>query len=317
VAGFSRTVITVRLKADTTYVYKMPPNIITVDLEEWFHVCGVGGALAPANWDRLPSRVEQTTRIVLDLLDGVQVRATFFVVGWVCERYPRLIETVLKAGHEVGSHGYCHARVYDLGRDRFRQDLCASFRALAAAGAGRVTMFRAPEWSITDRSFWALQTLVEEGVTVDASMAPTRIVGAVTNPRHPHLRHTPAGLITEVPPLVVDRFGQVMPMGWGWGLRMSSPRRVVRAIEAVNRAGVPAVLTVHPWELDPNPPRTRLPARLQFAHYFRLSGFRERLRAILHAAPFSCIGDMTSGSCHSDPDGDSHHLQPHDPRFRV
>jgi peptidoglycan-N-acetylglucosamine deacetylase len=153
-------------------------------------------------------------------------------------------------------------------------------------------MFRAPEWSINDRSFWALETLVEEGVTVDASMAPTRIVGAVTYPRYPHLRHTPAGTIAEVPPLVVDRFGQAMPMGWGWGLRMSSPKRVLRAIDAVNRAGVPAVLTVHPWELDPTPPRVRLPARLQFAHYFRLSGFRERLHEVLRGAPFGCIGEM-------------------------
>src|SRR5947207_13184281 len=83
-----------------------------------------------------------------------------------------------------------------------------------------------------------------------------------------------------------------MPMGWGWGLRMSSPRRVLRTIEAVNRAGLPAVLTVHPWELDPNPPRVRLPARLHFAHYFRLNGFRDRLRVILGSAPFGCIGDM-------------------------
>ena len=102
------------------------------------------------------------------------VRATFFVVGWVGERYPRLVEKVMAAGHEIGSHGYQHARAYDLGPDPFQDDLRASLRALAAAGAARVTMFRAPEWSINDRSLWALEILVEEGVTVDASMAPTR-----------------------------------------------------------------------------------------------------------------------------------------------
>ena len=267
-------------------------NVFTVDLEEWFHVCGIGGPLAPANWDRLPARVEPTTRALLDLLDTAQVRATFFVVGWVADRYPRLIEAVLAAGHEIASHGYHHARAYDLGPVAFREDLRASLRTLAAAGISRVTMFRAPEWSINARSVWALTILVEEGVTVDASMAPTRIVGEVTNPRRPHRRHTPAGTITEVPPFVVDRFGHAMPMGWGWGLRMSSPARVLRAIDAVNRAGLPAVLTVHPWELDPKPPRVRLPARLQFAHYFRLSGFRERLHEILRGTPFGCIGDM-------------------------
>jgi len=143
-----------------------------------------------------------------------------------------------------------------------------------------------------------LQTLAEEGFTTDASMAPLKMVGDVTYPRHPHVRRTTAGPIREVPPLVVDRFGQVMPMGWGWGLRMSAPSRVLRAIDAANRAGFPAVLTVHPWEIDPDPPRTRLPAALHFAHYFRLRGFRERLDAVLAGASFGRIGDVV---CSDEP----------------
>jgi polysaccharide deacetylase family protein (PEP-CTERM system associated) len=269
-----------------------PHNVFTVDLEEWFHVCGVGGPIAHEHWDRLPPRVEPTTRILLDLLDHRQIRATFFVVGWVAERYPRLIQELLTAGHEIGSHSHTHQRAYDLGGAAFRHDLQQSVRALVAAGVPTVTMFRAPEWSINDRSLWALQTLVDEGIRVDASMAPLKLVGAVTYPRHPHIRQTPAGPIIEVPPLVVDRFRQVMPMGWGWGLRMSSPRRVLQTIDALNRAGLPAVITVHPWELDPNPPRVRLPARLHFAHYFRLTGFRDRLRVVLESARFGRIGDM-------------------------
>ena len=271
-------------------------NVFTVDLEEWFHVCGVGGALAPENWDRLPTRVEETTRVILDLLDRRHVRATFFVVGWVAERHPRLIEAVRDAGHEIGSHGHTHRRAYDLGPEAFRDDLSRSLRALIAAGAPPVTMFRAPEWSINDRSLWALDMLAEAGITVDASMAPLRIVGALEYPRYPHLRQTRAGPITEVPPLVSDRFRQVMPMGWGWGLRMSSPERVLRAIDAVNRAGLPAVLTVHPWELDAEPPRVRLPVALHFAHYFRLNGFRERLSTVLDGASFGRIGDMAAVS---------------------
>jgi polysaccharide deacetylase family protein (PEP-CTERM system associated) len=268
-------------------------NVFTVDLEEWFHICASGHAsLQPERWDRLPTRVELTTTLLLDLLDRRGVRATFFIVGWVAERHPELIRTVRAAGHEIGSHGYLHQKAYELGPDRFRSDLRESIRAVSEAGAGPVTLFRAPEWSINDRSLWALDTLAEEGVRVDASMAPVRIVGAVTYPRYAHIRRTPAGPITEVPPLVADRFGQVMPMGWGWGLRMSSPRRVLRPLEAVNRAGRPAVLTVHPWELDPDPPRVRLPARLHFAHYFRLSGFHARLNEVLGGATFGRIGDL-------------------------
>jgi polysaccharide deacetylase family protein (PEP-CTERM system associated) len=273
-----------------------PGNLFTVDLEDWFHVCGVGGALAPHNWDRLPARVESTTHALLEMLDRRSVRATFFILGWVAERYPRLVEAVNLAGHDIGSHGHSHERAYDLGPQAFRNDFRRSVRALSAAGVERVTLFRAPEWSINDRSRWALQTLVEEGVKVDASMAPLRIVGDPGYPRYPHIRQTPAGPITEVPPMVADWLGQVTPLGWGWGLRMSSPRRVLRAIDRVNRAGMPAVFTVHPWELDPDPPRARLPAALHFAHYFRLSGFRARLDAVLCGASFGRIGDTAAVS---------------------
>jgi polysaccharide deacetylase family protein (PEP-CTERM system associated) len=272
-------------------------NIFTVDLEEWFHICASGNeSLEPEHWDRLQTRVEPTTRLLLELLDRRSIRATFFVVGWVAERHPELVETVRAAGHEIGSHGHLHQKVYALGPDAFRSDFRESIRVLSALGAGPVTLFRAPEWSINDRSLWALDILAEEGVKIDASMAPLRIVGAVTYPRYPHIRRTAAGPITEVPPLVADRFRQVMPMGWGWGLRMSSSRRVLRTIEAVNRAGLPAVLTVHPWELDPDPPRVRLPARLHFAHYFRLSGFHTRLNEVLEGAAFGRMGDSVQGS---------------------
>jgi polysaccharide deacetylase family protein (PEP-CTERM system associated) len=271
-----------------------PRNVFTVDLEEWFHVCASGlDALRPENWERLPSRVVLTTRLVLDLLDEMDVRATFFVVGWVAERNPELVAAVRRAGHEIGSHSHLHRKVYELDRESFRADLRSSVRALTAAGASPISMFRAPEWSINDRSLWALDVLTEEGIRTDASMAPVKLVGSPDYPRYPHVRNTDAGPITEVPPLVADRFRHVMPMGWGWGLRMSSPRRILRAIEAANRSGLPAVLTIHPWELDPQPPRVRLPARLQFAHYFRLSGFGRRLKEVLRHGSFGRIGDMT------------------------
>jgi peptidoglycan-N-acetylglucosamine deacetylase len=273
-----------------------PLNAFTVDLEDWFHVCGVGGALAPEHWDRLPSRVELTTHILLEMLARAGIRATFFVVGWIAERHPRLVESVRDAEHEIGTHGHRHVRVYDLGPQEFARDLRESVEVLRAVGVPRVTLFRAPEWSINDRSLWALDGLARDGFTLDSSMAPLKIVGSLAYPRHPHLRQTTAGPVVEAPPLVADRFGQVMPMGWGWGLRMSSPERILRTIEASNRAGSGVVLTVHPWELDPNPPRMRLPAALHFAHYFRLSGFGERLREVLARGRFGPIGRLAPSS---------------------
>jgi peptidoglycan-N-acetylglucosamine deacetylase len=267
-------------------------NAMTVDVEEWFHICGVGGSLAAPHWDSLPSRVVLTTRMLLDEFDRAGARATFFVLGWVAERYPSLVQEIRGAGHDVGSHGHMHTRVYELNGESFVADLRRSRQALAAAGVDRVAGFRAPEWSINDRSLWALDLLAREGVSIDASMAPVRIVGRVDYPRHPHVRQTSAGPILEIPPLVADRFGHVMPIGWGWGLRMSSPRRVFRTIDAVNRRGLPAVLTVHPWEIDPDPPRVSLPPRLRFAHYFCLTGFRQRLAAVLARGNFGALSDV-------------------------
>jgi peptidoglycan-N-acetylglucosamine deacetylase len=270
---------------------RLRTNAITVDVEEWFHICGVG-PLSQQHWDSLPSRVVLTTRALLDDLDRAGARATFFVLGWVAERYPELVGEIRASGHDIGSHGHVHARVYELSTEGFVADLRQSVAALRAVGVERISGFRAPEWSINDRSLWALECLVREGITLDASMAPVRIVGSVDYPREPNVRHTSAGPIFEVPPLVVDRFGQAMPIGWGWGLRMTSPARILRTIESVNASGLPAVLTVHPWEIDSEPPRVSLPPRLRFAHYFRLGGFRERLAAILSAADFGALSDV-------------------------
>jgi peptidoglycan-N-acetylglucosamine deacetylase len=260
-------------------------NSLTVDVEEWFHICGVP-QLQPETWTRLPSRVERTTRMLLDELDTAGIKGTFFIVGWIAERYPGLVGLILTAGHDVGSHSFWHRRVYDLDPASFAEDLDASVTTLVAAGTPAITAFRAPEWSINHRSEWALEVLVQRGFKADASMAPLRIVGDVSYPRRPHVRSTALGPIVEVPPLVADRFGQVMPMGWGWGLRMSSPSRVLKEIERANKLGTPAVLTIHPWELDPDPPRVPLPLGLRFAHYFRLDGFPGRLRTILRGASF-------------------------------
>ena len=255
-------------------------NAFTVDVEEWFHICGVD-ALAPNHWGRLPSRVELTTRLLLDDMDTCRVRGTFLVVGWVAERYPQLVREIVAAGHDLGSHSHMHRRVYEMTRDEFRSDLRASLHAIAEAGGTNIQSFRAPEWSITSESLWALDELTAQGINIDASMAPLRMVGDLDLPRRPHVRHTIAGDVIEMPPLVADRFGQTMPMGWGWGLRMSSPDRVRRTIDRMNATGAPAVLMVHPWEIDPDPPVVTLPMRLRFAHYFRLDGFRGRLRAVM------------------------------------
>ena len=270
------------------------PNVLTVDVEEWFHICGMGGPIAPDCWPQLASRVADNTRLLLDLLDRCGVRATFFVLGWVAERYPSIVQRIAAAGHEVGSHGFSHTRVYELTPEEFRQDLDRSVNAISACGIDRIVGFRAPEWSINDRSLWALDILTERGFTIDSSMAPLRIVGSDRFAQSLHRRRTPSGDIVECPPAVTRRLGQNVPFGGGWGLRRSSPSQVLSELARRNRAGTPAVLWVHPWELDDNPPRVSLPWGLWFAHYFRLSGFRARLETILRGTRFVPLTELVS-----------------------
>jgi peptidoglycan-N-acetylglucosamine deacetylase len=264
-------------------------NFLTIDVEEWFHVCGVGGPLAPDRWPALPSRVELTTDLTLDLLARRGVTATFFVLGWVADRHPHLVQRILAGGHEVASHGWSHRRVYEMDGPSFEADLSRASAALEAAGAPRPIGFRAPEWSINDRSLWALAVLARLGFRYDSSMSPLRLVGNPDYPQVPHRRETDGGTLLEIPPLVGRRFGQQYPLGGGWGLRMSHPATVVKAIEAHNRRGDAVTLFVHPWELDPSPPRVRLPLALRFSHYFRLRGFSDRLNDVLASVEFQAI----------------------------
>jgi polysaccharide deacetylase family protein (PEP-CTERM system associated) len=266
-------------------------NFLTIDVEEWFHVCGVDGPLRAERWPALPSRVEFTTDITLELLARHHVTATFFVLGWVAERHPLLVARIRSAGHEIASHGWSHRRVYELDEASFEADLARATGALEAAGAPAPIGFRAPEWSINDRSLWALPVLARLGFRYDSSMTPLRLVGNPHYPQDPHRRETPGGSLLEIPPMVGRRFGQHIPLGGGWGLRMSRPATVIREIARRNRRGEPATLFVHPWELDPQPPRVTLPWALRFSHYYRLSGFGERLNEIVASAPFGPIGD--------------------------
>jgi polysaccharide deacetylase family protein (PEP-CTERM system associated) len=270
----------------------VPSNCLTVDVEEWFHICGVGGPLSREHWDRLPSRVVENTRQLLSLLDRCHVRGTFFVLGWVAERHPELVQQIASAGHEVASHGQFHDPVYDLTPEAFADDLDRSVEALQAAGVASVHGFRAPQWSINDRSMWALDVLSSRGFRFDSSLTPLRIIGNPDYPWVPHTRSTPGGDLLEFPPLVERRFGEAFPLGGGWGLRMTAPGRVLTTIDRRNRQGDPVALFVHPWEIDPDPPRVRLPMAKRFVHYFRLDGFASRLETVLRGTSFAPMGEV-------------------------
>ena len=176
-------------------------NAMTIDVEDYFQVSAFADVVRPDTWDGHASRVEANTDRLLAMFAEARVRATFFVLGWVAERHPGLVRRIAQAGHEIASHSYAHQLVYDLDAETFRADLRRA-RGLIEDLSGRpVRGFRAPSYSVTERSLWALDVLIEEGYTYDASVFPIHHdrYGIPSAPRHAHRVLRPAGSLIELP----------------------------------------------------------------------------------------------------------------------
>jgi polysaccharide deacetylase family protein (PEP-CTERM system associated) len=267
-------------------------NVMTVDVEDYFQVSAFE-AVAPKNrWDGFESRVVANTERVLAVLRDAGVSATFFVLGWTAERYPHLVRRIVEEGHEIASHGYAHRLVYDMTPDEFRNDLREAKAALEAAGAGGVCGYRAASYSITARSLWAMDVLIEEGYAYDCSIFPIHhdrygIPGA---PRYPHIVERPGGSLLEIPPSTVSFAGLNLPVAGGGYFRILPYAWTERGIRHLNQVEKqPAVFYVHPWELDPAQPRLAAGWRSRLRHYTNLGRTEERLRALLGTFRFGSI----------------------------
>ncbi|MGQ0645182.1 MAG: XrtA system polysaccharide deacetylase [Elusimicrobiota bacterium] len=254
-------------------------NALTFDVEDYFMASAFEPVVSKADWERLPGRVAANTRKILGMLDGSGSRATFFVVGWVAEKHPDLVKDIQAGGHEVACHGYHHRLIYEQGPDEFRRDLRRAKQALESAAGRPVEGYRAPSFSIVEETPWAWSILREEGFLYDASVfpAPHARGGLAGAPAHPHRRDG----LAEFPMSVVSWAGKNFPFSGGGYFRLLPYALIRRGIQACNRAGRPAILYLHPWELDPGQPR--LPAgRLdRFKHYLNLSGTEGKLRRAL------------------------------------
>lgn len=252
--------------------------VLTVDVEEWFHVCGQSLYGNPAGWEARPSRVGEGVDRILSLLAPTPSRATFFVLGWVARRKPSLVRRIAEAGHEVGCHGDLHRRVFELSPEEFREDVVRSRDTLQEILGRRVTSYRAPEWSMRSPENPALAVLVEEGFAIDSSIVDAPPVGLPGNPTRPVLLRTPSGPILEVPPLMGSFFLRRAIWGGGVCMRMSRFRRVNAAFERELDAGVPPVLYCHPWEFDENHPP--MPGLSLVGNLVRFAGRRRTERRL-------------------------------------
>ena len=252
-------------------------------MEDYFHVSSFASGIRPDDWDHYECRVERNTHAVLEIAAQAGTHGTFFVLGWVAQRYPDLVREIRSAGHEIGCHSLWHRLVYDLSPIQFCRDLIEARNTLEEIVGEPVTQYRSPSFSITARSLWALQILVEEGFDTDSSIYPVRHdrYGIPNAPPAPHIIETPAGPIREFPGMTCELGRMRIPVGGGGYLRLlpwSVTRRMLRKVRQQNR---PLNVYIHPWEFDPNQPRVAASLKSRFRHYQNLKTTAPKIRRLL------------------------------------
>lgn len=257
-------------------------NAMTIDVEDYFQVSAFAPHIRRADWDRTECRVERNVHRLLDLLASHDTHATFFTLGWVAERYPALVQRIVKEGHELASHGYFHERVSDLSRAAFNDDVRAAKFLLEDIGGVAVQGYRAPSFSIGARSPWALDVLQDAGHSYSSSVYPVRH-DHYGSPDAPRFAHTVPPGLREIPPTTLRLTGRNLPASGGGYFRLL-PYAVSRwMLQQVNdREGQPAVFYIHPWEIDAGQPRVPgLGPKTRFRHYLNLSRTEARLARLL------------------------------------
>jgi polysaccharide deacetylase family protein (PEP-CTERM system associated) len=271
-------------------------NALTIDVEDYYHVANFASVIRFEDWHRYDSRVERNTLRILDLLDAYGTKATFFVLGWVAERQPQLIRTIHQRGHEVASHGYTHRLVYTQTPAQFREETRYAKRLLEDTTGQAILGYRAASYSITARSLWALDVLAEEGFRYDSSISPIvhdryGIPGAN---RFGHVLIGPAGApLIELPPSTLRVGGVNIPMAGGGYFRLFPYRLTRWSIKRLLvREHQPAVVYLHPWELDTGQPRIQASALSRFRHYVNIAKVEARLTRLLREFCFAPVRDV-------------------------
>lgn len=261
----------------------MVVNGLSVDIEDWFQVGAFERTIRREDWDGLAHRVERNSDAVIDLFGRMGVKATFFTLGWVAERYPALIRRITDAGHELASHGWDHARVFTMEPAQFREDLRRTRAVLEDLGGRKVTGYRAPSFSIDKRTPWAHEILAEEGYAYSSSVAPV-VHDHYGWPEAPRFAFRPVAgsALVELPVTTAQLGGRIVAAGGGGFFRLFPYAFSRWAIRQVNGEGHPAVFYFHPWEIDPGQPRVAdAPLRSKLRHYSRLGAMEGKLeRAI-------------------------------------
>jgi polysaccharide deacetylase family protein (PEP-CTERM system associated) len=272
---------------------RMKSHYFTIDVEEYFQVSAFEPYVPRERWSSMESRVAGNLEALLELLDAHTVRGTFFVLGWIAERYPQLVRQLAAAGHEIASHGWDHRRVTEQASAQFRESVRRSRQLLEELAGQPVVGFRAPSFSIVPGCEWALDVLIEEGYQYDSSLFPIRRrgYGYPGIDRDPHWIARPGGCLAEIPPTTIARFGINLPAAGGAYFRLFPYRFTRAALCEAERRGVPGMFYIHPWELDPEQPRLPVPLATRLRHYGGLKDTVPRLQRLLSEFRFRPINE--------------------------
>jgi polysaccharide deacetylase family protein (PEP-CTERM system associated) len=269
-------------------------NAMTVDVEDYFHASAFDRTVARYSWKDRETRVVRNTEILLECFERAGVRGTFFVLGWVAEQFPQLVRDIAASGHEIASHGFHHQLIYVLTEDQFRQDIRRAKGLLEDLAGVEVRGYRAPSFSIVRSSLWALDVLIEEGHSYDASIFPIYHdrYGIPDAPRHPHLIERPAGSMVEVPASTVRIGSQNFPIAGGGYFRLLPYEFTRWGMSRVNREGAPVVFYIHPWEIDADQPRLSAGRIASLRHYCGLRKTLGRLELLCNDFAFGTVTAM-------------------------
>lgn len=259
-------------------------NALTVDVEDYFQVAAFDAHIPRASWNLMPCRVERNVDLILALLDGAGVRATFFTLGWIAERYPALVRRIVQEGHELASHGQSHERASTQAPAAFLHDIMHSKATLEHISGQRVNGYRAPSFSIGAGNLWALDALHAAGYRYSSSIYPVRhdhygMPGAARFCGHPN----GPGSLLELPISTVRLLGRNFPAGGGGYFRFFPYALSRWALRHINtHEGQAGIFYFHPWELDPQQPRqTGLGVKTRFRHYLNLHRMEARIVRLL------------------------------------
>lgn len=265
-------------------------NALTVDVEDYFHVSAFSNHIQRDEWHRYACRVETNTNVLLRMFDDAKVKVTFFILGWVAERYPALVREIASAGHEVACHGYSHELVYRQTPALFREESKRSKDILENIIQKPIKGYRAASYSITAKSTWALDILAELGFLYDSSIFPVRHdrYGMPGARREPHLLTTPAGhSLVEFPLSTLQAFRYRLPIAGGGYFRLFPYWFTRFALGRINKTdNLPFIFYLHPWEIDPDQPRVQAGWISRFRHYQNLDRCQQRLTALLQDFSF-------------------------------